>query len=136
MLGFRLYYKLKPNIRITQNQRTQDLNIVSRFKTLLELSFQPGMVYTKLFPHQVQFYAHKLNLHPNHFNAIVKRITESSASEHIYRHIMALAKSLLSNTDKSVKEIAFELYYDYPNHFSKFFKDNLGITPNQFRNNT
>ncbi|MEM9143802.1 MAG: helix-turn-helix domain-containing protein, partial [Bacteroidota bacterium] len=82
---------------------------------------------------QVQFYADKLGLHPNHFNAIVKRITDSTASEHIYGHILSLASSQLRNTTKSVKEIAFALYYEYPNHFSKFFKTHTGQTPNQFR---
>ncbi|MEO1010486.1 MAG: helix-turn-helix domain-containing protein [Bacteroidota bacterium] len=129
----RLYKRTKTHITITQDQRAQDLNTVSRFKTLLELSFQPGKEYSSTTPHQVQFYADKLNLHPNHFNAVVKRITDSSASEHIYRHILSLAQTLLRNTPRSIKEIAFELYYEYPNHFSKFFKIQTGKTPNQFR---
>ncbi|MEM9439896.1 MAG: hypothetical protein AAGA73_05580, partial [Pseudomonadota bacterium] len=35
--------------------------------------------------HQVQFYADKLNIHPNHLNAIVKRITDTPASAHIQK---------------------------------------------------
>lgn len=115
------------------SERDNDLNTVSRFKTFLETSFYPDKAYGNNRPHQVQFYAEQLNIHPNHLNAIVKRITGTSASEHIYRHILSLAKSKLRNTGKSVKEIAFELYYDYPNHFANFFKKQTGQTPGQYR---
>lgn len=118
---------------ITTTQRNQDLEIVSRFKTMLDIAFHPGHTYEKALPNQVQFYADKLNMHPNHFNAVVKRITDSSASEIIYGHILSLAKSKLSSTTKSIKEIAFDLYYNYPNHFANFFKKQMGTTPSQFR---
>lgn len=129
----RLYDYAIKDTTVTTTQRTQDLATVSRFKTLLDISFHPGQTYENLLPNQVQFYADKLNLHPNHFNAVVKRITDSSASEIIYDHILSLAKSKLSNTTQSVKEIAFDLYYNYPNHFANFFKSRMKMTPSQFR---
>ncbi|WKN43912.1 helix-turn-helix domain-containing protein [Tunicatimonas pelagia] len=130
----RLYKQTATDFPITQNERKRDLEVVSRFKTLLDVSFQPNKEYNEeLYPHQVQFYAIKLNLHPNHFNAIVKRITEKSASGHIYSHILSLAKSRLKNTNESIKEIAFGLYYNYPNHFASFFKGQTKMTPSQYR---
>ena len=129
----RLYSANKDSQTITQNERAADLNLVSRFKTQLELSLQPDKNYEDAHPHQVQFYADKLNLHPNHFNAVVKRITDKSASEHIYLHILSLAKSRLKNTNLSIKEIAFGLYYEYPNHFASFFKSRMEQTPSQYR---
>ncbi len=132
----RLYAKNLSNIPVSQHQRKHDLEIISRFKTLLEMAFQPGHSYDELHPQQVQYYADKLNINPNHFNSIVKRITEKSASEHIYRHILSLAKSKLQNSSDSVKEVAFSLYYSYPNHFANFFKSQTGKTPSQFRKST
>ena len=129
----RLYSRSTNSHTVTTTQRSQDLAIVSRFKTMLDLAFHPGNQYNDILPNQVQYYADKLHLHPNHFNAIVKRITDQSASEIIYTHILNLAKSKLTHTDKSVKEIAFELYYNYPNHFANFFKSRMKITPSQFR---
>ncbi len=129
----RLFDYSKSKIEVTTSQRSHDLAIVSRFNTLLELAFHPGQMYAQTLPSQVQFYANKLNLHPNHFNAIVKRITDSTASEIIYNHILNLAKSKLANTTMSVKEIAFELYYNYPNHFANFFKSRMQMTPSQYR---
>ena len=129
----RLYARTTENIIISRDQRKQDLEIVSRFKTYLEMAFQPGHLYENLHPHQVQYYAAKFHINPNHFNAIVKRITDKSASEHIHQHILSLAKSRLLNSGDSVKEIAFSLYYSYPNHFTNFFKTHMGKTPSQFR---
>ncbi len=114
-------------------QRDNDIATVSRFKTLIETSFYPDLHFENSEPHKVQFYADKLSIHPNHLNAVVKRITGNSASEMIYRHMLSLAKSKLKNTDKSIKEIAFDLYYNYPNHFANFFKKQEGITPNLYR---
>jgi len=129
----RLYdYSVDPAV-VTTSQRSQDLAVVSRFKALLDLAFHPGRHYSDTLPNQVQYYAEQLNLHPNHFNAIVKRITDRSASDMIYAHILNLAKSKLSYTDMSVKEIAFDLYYNYPNHFANFFKSRMKMTPSQYR---
>ncbi len=129
----RLYSRNISKVSVSQDQRKQDLDIVSRFKTFMELAFQPRHSYEDLNPHQVQYYADKLYLNPNHFNAIVKRITDKSASEHIYNHILSLATSRLRNSSDSIKEIAFSLYYSYPNHFANFFKGQTGKTPSQFR---
>ncbi|MCG8323182.1 MAG: helix-turn-helix domain-containing protein [Cytophagales bacterium] len=129
----RIYAKSPAAQNHSTSERDNDLNTVSRFRTLLETSFYPDKTYDNNRPHQVQFYAEQLNIHPNHLNAIIKRITGTSASEHIYKHILSLAKSKLRNTGKSVKEIAFELYYDYPNHFASFFKKHTGQTPGQYR---
>ncbi|MEM9680788.1 MAG: helix-turn-helix domain-containing protein [Bacteroidota bacterium] len=129
----RLYDSKVPQESRSFVHRDNDIALVSRFKTLIETSFYPDQSFEGSEPHKVQFYADKLAIHPNHLNAVVKRITNSSASEIIYKHMLALAKSRLKNTQKSIKEIAFDLYYNYPNHFANFFKKHTGITPVQYR---
>ncbi|MEL6356511.1 MAG: helix-turn-helix domain-containing protein, partial [Bacteroidota bacterium] len=129
----KLYYESNGNKKVSTNQRDNDLNIVGQFKTLVEVSFYPNKIYVEQSPHQVQFYADQLNIHPNHLNALVKRITEHSASDYIQNHLLNLAKAKLKNTSLSVKEIAYELYYNYPNHFSSFFKKQTGSSPNAYR---
>ncbi|WP_106145477.1 helix-turn-helix domain-containing protein [Flagellimonas meridianipacifica] len=129
----RLFKKQINESELQFTQRDGDIILVSRFKNQIETSFHPGQSFENAEPHKVQFYADRLSVHPNHLNALCKRITSHSASELIYKHILSLAKSRLVNTDKSVKEIAFELYYNYPNHFAKFFKKQTGMTPGTFR---
>ncbi|MEM9867705.1 MAG: helix-turn-helix domain-containing protein [Bacteroidota bacterium] len=129
----RLFKERVPSKQQSFTQRDNDLNLVSRFKTLVETCFYPDQDFENGEPHKVQYYAKQLHLHPNHLNAVAKRIASQSASEIIYKHMLALAKSKLRNTNKSIKEIAFELYYNYPNHFANFFKKQMGVTPNQYR---
>ena len=133
LLTARLFYKNDPGPYSETTQRDNDLQTVSRFKTLIETAFYPDRTYDQSSPHQVQYYAERLHIHPNHLNALVKRITTHSASDLIQQHLLSLAKSKLQNTQMSVKEIAYDLYFNYPNHFSAFFKKSTGITPNSYR---
>lgn len=129
----RLFYKYAPADYSNTTQRDNDLNTVSRFRTLIETAFYPNQQHGSNSPHQVQYYAQELNIHPNHLNALVKRITDHSASDLIQQHLLALATAKLKNTQLSVKEIAYQLYFQYPNHFSAFFKKQIGLSPNAFR---
>ena len=135
----RLFDEAAGDQKLTYRQRDNDLQLVSRFKTLIETSFYPGEKLSgydphRVHPHRVQYYADRLNVHPNHLNAVVKRITDQVASELIYQHMLSLAQSKLRHTTRSVKEIAFDLHYRYPNHFTSFFKKRTGQTPRAFRN--
>jgi len=118
---------------IHREEHNNDIRTVGKFKTLIEESFRQSELFENENPHQVQFYASRLGIHPNHLNALIKRITDSTASDLIQKHVVSLAKSRLKNTGLSIKEIAFELHYNYPNHFANFFKKQLGMTPNQYR---
>ncbi|RDY61712.1 AraC family transcriptional regulator [Flagellimonas nanhaiensis] len=114
--------------------RKTDLKILSRFQTLIEISFYDN---TKLDNdsalHSTSYYAQKLSIHPNHLNAVSKQITGQTAKQHIQNHILGLAKARLIQTQDSVKEIAYSLYFDSPNNFSSFFKKMTSKTPNSYR---
>ncbi len=129
----RLFRQQSMPSTVTTKQRDRDLDIVARFRALIETSFYPDKVYENDSPHQVQFYADKLRIHPNHLNALVNRITNRSASDLLKGHLLNLAKSYLKNSNLSVKEIAYALYFNYPNHFSTFFKQQTGLSPKAFR---
>lgn len=51
----------------------------------------------------------------------------------LFDYKMQLAKQLLTDTDKSVSEIAILCGYDYPSHFSTSFKRKHGISPLEMR---
>jgi AraC-like DNA-binding protein len=119
----------EPGLETTN--RKGDISLVTRFQTLIEISFYP--LQENHYPHSVEFYADKLALHPNHLNAIVKRVTGKTALQLIQAHIITLAKSALSQTGLSIKEVAYGLYFKEPTHFSSFFKKLTKQTPAQFR---
>ena len=116
------------------NIKTADLKLLSRYQTLIQASFYPeAKLQTFANLHSTSYYAEKLNIHPNHLNAVVKRITGSTALSFVHNHLLTLAKSYLVQTEWSVKEIAFDLHFESPNNFSSFFKRHTGFTPLQYR---
>ncbi|WP_196888888.1 helix-turn-helix domain-containing protein [Aureivirga sp. CE67] len=114
--------------------KSADLKLLSRYRTLIQTSFYPN---TKLETfanlHSTSYYAEKLSVHPNHLNATVKNLTGKTALKYLHNHLLTLSKSYLIQTDWSVKEIAYALYFESPNNFSAFFKKNTQKTPLQYR---
>jgi AraC-like DNA-binding protein len=52
----------------------------------------------------------------------------------MHTHIVDKAKNKLLNSEDPISQIAFSLGFEYPQHFSKVFKTNAGVSPKQFRN--
>jgi AraC family transcriptional regulator, transcriptional activator of pobA len=59
--------------------------------------------------------------------------TGKPALEHIQAKLTDIAKEKIFQPGKSVSEIAYELGFKYPNYFSRFFKQQVGYTPNEYR---
>jgi AraC family transcriptional activator of pobA len=81
----------------------------------------------------VAWIASEFNLSPNYFGELVKREMHITAQEYIQRKIVSAAQSLLKGTTMTVNEIAEELGFTYPNHFTRMFRRNTGLSPLQFR---
>ena len=84
---------------------------------------------------KVKEYAEALHLTEKSLNEIVKKQTGESTSNVIYKQIIMEAKRLL-NTRMSIKETAYDLEFEDPAHFSKFFKSKTGLSPSDFQNCT
>jgi AraC family transcriptional regulator, transcriptional activator of pobA len=106
--------------------------LVSRFQTLVERSFGAN---TDRSPElrSPAYYADQLTVHPNHLNAVVKRITGKTASQIIQEQLIVQAKSMLLTTEFSIKEVAYQMGFDEPTHFNAFFKKMTQHTPAAYR---
>lgn len=82
---------------------------------------------------KVKDYAACLSISEKALNELVKRNTGKSASTLIYEQIVMEARRLLL-TGITAKEVAYNLKFDDPAHFSKFFKAQTGLSPTEFRN--
>ena len=117
-----------------QELQKADLKLLSRFQTLIEVSFHSDEVPAEDINLQsVGYYAEQLNVHPNHLNAVVKSISGRTALQLIHHHVIQQAKSYLAQTEMSVQEVAYALHFDSPNYFSRFFKKNTNVTPLAYR---
>lgn len=83
---------------------------------------------------EVQYYAHLLCLSPKYFGSVIKESTGISASSWISRYVIVQAKSLLRyNKDLSIQQISYQLGFQDPAAFTRFFKTNAGQSPKEYR---
>lgn len=86
-----------------------------------------------LIEKSADYYTQATNLSLNRLNAIVRERTGMSVKKFLINRVLLEAKRLIIHSEKSVKEIAYQLDFLEPAHFSNFFKKHLGITPSKFR---
>lgn len=81
----------------------------------------------------VRWCAEQLHLSANYFGDLVKNKTGKSAQEYIQLKVIDIAKERIFDTAKSISEIAYELGFKYPQHFTRLFKKCVGMSPNEYR---
>lgn len=77
--------------------------------------------------------AQALNISTNYLGDLLRKETGKNTQEHIHTFIIERAKSVLLSSNSSVKEIAYELGFNYPQYFNKLFKQKTGLTPAEYR---
>jgi len=106
--------------------------ILEKFETLLNEYFLTDKPQTIGLP-SVASCAAELNLSPNYFGDLVKKETGKTAQEFIQSKVIDMAKEKIFDQSKSVSEIAYELGFKYPQHFTRLFKQRVGQSPNEYR---
>jgi AraC family transcriptional regulator, transcriptional activator of pobA len=99
--------------------------IVRNFKSLVEKN------YTRW--HQVKDYAEALNVTPNYLNEVIRSSLSVPAKEFVQNRLILEAKRMVLFTEKSSKEIGYDLGFEDPSHFSKFFRTSAGQSLIEFR---
>lgn len=107
-------------------------DVLTRFEALLQNYFNSEQLQQYGLP-TVTFCAEQLNLTSNYFGDLIKKETGKSALEYIQAKGIDLAKEKIYDHSKSISEIAFEMGYKYPQHFTRFFKQQVGMSPHEFR---
>ena len=115
---------------ITRSDVNKD--VLTKFEHVLDDYYQTDKPQNEGLP-SVRYCADKLHLSPNYLGDLIKKETGKSAQEHIQIRIMDIAKERIFDTSKSISEIAYELGFKYPQHFSRLFKNRVGYSPNEYR---
>ena len=103
-----------------------------KFEALLDDYFQSDKPQTDGLP-SVKYFADKVFLSPNYFGDLIKKETGKSAQEYIQTRMIDIAKEMIAGTEKTVSQIAYELGFQYSQHFNRIFKKNTGYTPGEYR---
>jgi AraC-like DNA-binding protein len=107
-------------------------DILVRFEKLMDNYLKSEMTKTIGLP-TVKYCADQLHLSANYFGDLIKKETGKSAQENIQLKLIEIAKERIFDTSRSISEIAYELGFKHPQHFSRMFKNETGYTPNEYR---
>jgi len=108
-------------------------DILSRFQQVLTDYFAQGMQKSNGLP-SVKYCAGKLCLSANYFGDIIRDALGESPKDYIRDFIVRRAKNLILS-GKTIDQVACELGFEYPQHFTRMFKNATGQTPRQFFDN-
>jgi AraC-like DNA-binding protein len=103
----------------------QKLTLLRSFQALIDKHFRSIRLPKE--------YADLLYVTPNHLNALCQDLVGKTAGDLIRDRVLLEAKRLLTNADMTVTQIAYDLNFGDNSYFNRFFKKNVGITPDEFR---
>jgi len=116
---------------ITRTNHNKD--VIIRFEEFIIEYFNSDKLKEKGIP-TVKYCAEAMNLSPNYFSDLLKSETGKNTQEHIHYYLLEKAKNILMGSGKSINEVAYELGFEYPQNFSKFFRKKVGGSPSAYRN--
>jgi len=105
---------------------------IEKFENLLNNYFQSDKPRNLGLP-SVSSCAEELNLSSNYFGDLVKKETGKSAQEYIQDKVLETAKGRIFDHTKSISQIAYDLGFRYPQHFTRLFKQKVGMSPVEYR---
>ena len=106
--------------------------ILERFEHLLNNYYQSDRPQIIGLP-SVAYCAGELNLSANYFGDLIKKETGRTAQEYIQSKLIDVAKEKIFDQTKSVSQVAYELGFKYPQHFTRLFKQRVGQSPHEYR---
>ncbi|MBL1219450.1 helix-turn-helix domain-containing protein [Chryseobacterium sp. L7] len=114
-----------------QHFQEQEIQTGTQHQHLLHFKRLLNEQYTT--HHEVQDYAEQLRITPRQLNSLVKQFLNKSASQVIKERLLLEAKRLLAVNSLSIKEAGYELGFEDPAYFSRFFKQGTGMTAAEFK---
>lgn len=115
---------------ITRKAVSSDL--LTKMETLLDDYFNNNTALMKGVL-TVQSLAEQLNVSPHYLSDMLRSLTGQNAQQHIHNKLIEKAKEILSNSNLSVAEIAYQLGFEHPQSFNKLFKRKTNLSPLEFR---
>lgn len=111
-------------------RKLENTDILMNFDRLLHDYYEEKLQLTLGLP-TVQYCADKLCMSSNYFGDMIKKTTGDTASNYIRQYVIQRVKNELA-TGASIAQVAVELGFEYPQHLSRMFKKQEGITPSEY----
>ncbi len=106
--------------------------VLEKFESLLNGYFKSEKPQSMGLP-SVAYCADELHLSANYFGDLIKKEAGVSPQEYIQTKVIDVAKENIFDIEKSISEVAYELGFKYPQHFTRLFKQKVGVSPVEYR---
>lgn len=116
---------LKRKVNQSVKMQTRSISLFDQFVKLVANNYVEHR--------DVQWYADSLQITPKYLSEVVKDVSGRTSSQWITNFVITELKSLLRNSDLSIKEIAVEMNFPNQSFLGKYFKNIVGVSPNDFR---
>ncbi len=113
-------------------RKTTSNDLLSKMEALLDDYFNSDKILQQGLP-TVQYFSERLNVSSNYLSDLLRTITGQTTQQHIHNKLIEQAKVILTTTNLSVSEIAYQLGFEHSQSFSKLFKSKTDLTPVEFR---
>lgn len=111
---------------VAEDKRTRAERIFVEYIKLVEQNFKEQR--------QVQWYASQMTLSPKYLCEAISAVSRRSPNEWIDKFVTTEIRNQLRHTNKRISEIAAEMHFPTQSFFGKYFKDNVGVSPTDYRN--
>ena len=108
----------------------KDLWTIDELKSIFGIKLK---IYSYSNEEIIEAYYKTKEIHGEVTSNLLKKETGSTALHFIHDKSIEIAKTELASTDDTVNEIAYNLGFQYPQHFTRLFKNEVGYTPNEYR---
>ena len=131
-IGLMLDYFMRYYDRQFITRHKVNSEVFLAFQKQLKEYFENGHPERNGLP-SVAYFADKACLSPNYFGDLISKESGTTAQRHIQDAVIERSKQLLIETRLPVSEIAYQLGFQYSQHFTRLFKAKTGMTPNAYR---
>ncbi len=130
LIGLLLNYCQRFYNRQFLTRKIANNDILSKFEHLLKEYFRNRLQINNGLP-TIQYCAEQLCMSTNYLGDVIKKVSGETAGSYIKRIIVQEAKNRLAS-GLSISETAYDLGFEYPQHLSRMFKKQTGMTPSEY----
>jgi AraC-like DNA-binding protein len=113
-------------------RKTVHHDLLMKLENLLSDYFNDEKGMSQGLP-SVQFISDQLNVSPGYLSDMLRSLTGQNTQQHIHQKLVEKAKEILATRSLTVAEVAYQLGFEHPQSFSKFFKQKTNLTPVEFK---
>jgi AraC family transcriptional activator of pobA len=113
-------------------RKAAHVDVLQKLESILDDYFKNEQSLKQGLP-TVQFLSEQLNISASYLGDMMRSLTGQNAQQHIHHKLIEKAKEILSTSNLTVAEVAYQLGFEHPQSFSRLFKTKTNLSPLAFR---